>query len=325
VSNAHSSSESRRPYCNTVSFSGSIFDYWCNDVEISTPQAADTTFKGQSNRGTFAPLVLGGTTTGGGLGFTLDTSDIESPTASATDGSSDGDDNTDGGGGSKSKTGAIVGGVVGGVAVVGLVGLGAFFLLRKKHQGKPTPAAANGPPTGSNAATTFPPTSPMAQSAYGPPGGMTPQNGSVYDPVYAAQMQQQQQQQQQGSQYGTPPPPNGTNGTNGAYKPEYGGYYPPPQGRQQPTGGGPVDRHESMSPMTDPHRMSNAAGAVPLQSPTPSQAGSLAGQGFVPGQAYPQQQQQQQQQQGYQQTQPTIHEAGGSQVDHHRGQMHELA
>ncbi|CAI0651472.1 unnamed protein product [Colletotrichum noveboracense] len=38
------------PYCNTISFSGSIFDYWCNTLEISTAQAAVTTFEGQTGR-----------------------------------------------------------------------------------------------------------------------------------------------------------------------------------------------------------------------------------------------------------------------------------
>jgi len=294
------------PYCNTASFPGSIFDYWCNDVAISTPQAADTTFKGQSNPGTFLPLVLGDSTTSGGLGFTINTSDKESSTAPPPDVDSDGDnddgDGNNGGGGGggkkkKSNTGAIAGGVVGGVAAIGLIGAGAFLLMRKKN--KQDASTNNVPPTAANTASTFPPNSPMAQSAYGPPGGVTPQHGSVYDPNYAQQMQQ--------GQYGTQPP-----GAMYGQKQEYGGYYGQQQGMMAP----PIERNDSTSPMSDANRLSNVTGA-PLQSPTPSQTSNFTNQNYAPGQPYPQQQQ-------YQQTQPTIHEAGGAQVDHHRGQMHEL-
>jgi hypothetical protein len=302
-----SSTDTKSPYCNTASFSGNIFDYWCNDIAISTPQAADTTFKGQSNPRTFEPLVLGDTTTQGGLGFTINTSDEASatdpPPEVDTDGDNDNDNgNTGGGGGGKKKksnTGAIAGGVVGGVAAIGLLGAGAFLLRKKNKQDKTT---SNVPPTVATTATTFPPTSPMAQSAYGP-SGMAPQQQPMYDPNYNQQVQQ--------GQFGTVPP-------GGVYqqKPEYGGYYgQQQQGMMAP----PVDRNGSTSPMSDGNRLSNVTGVsgAPLQSPTPSQVSNFAQQqqAYAPGQPHPQQ---------FQQTQPTIHEAGGNQVDHHRGQMHEL-
>ncbi|KAJ2904898.1 hypothetical protein MKZ38_006939 [Zalerion maritima] len=50
----------------------------------------------------------------------------------------------DGGGGS--NTGAIVGGVVGGVAVIGLAGLGIFFILKKKNKDNNEPPPGQGYP-----------------------------------------------------------------------------------------------------------------------------------------------------------------------------------
>ncbi|KAH6874012.1 hypothetical protein B0T10DRAFT_588154 [Thelonectria olida] len=38
------------PYCNTISFSGGITDYWCNNVDISTAQRASTTHSGGDDR-----------------------------------------------------------------------------------------------------------------------------------------------------------------------------------------------------------------------------------------------------------------------------------
>ncbi|GAB1319761.1 hypothetical protein MFIFM68171_09971 [Madurella fahalii] len=59
--------------------------------------------------------------------------------------------------GQSAPVGAIVGGVVGGVAVIALIALGAFFLLKKKNRGQPSP-----PP--------MPPVNPAYPNQMLPPG-----------------------------------------------------------------------------------------------------------------------------------------------------------
>jgi hypothetical protein len=82
--------------------------------------------------------------------------------------------------------GAIVGGVVGGVAALAILAVGLWFLLRKKKQSTPSPAAA-------------PHTSEAAAPGAGNPGAPT-----FTDPNYPNQPQMAQQQPQ--GQYGYPNP-----------------------------------------------------------------------------------------------------------------------
>ena len=152
VFNTLISTDSDTPYCNTVSFSSDIYDYACNNVDISTPQAITTAYEGQTSDRKFSPLVLTGeetSLTGPITGFGRPTptggEDAEDRDDGDKGGDNNGDDNGDDGGGSKKKkvnAGAIAGGVVGGVAVVGLIGLGVLFLLRRKKNKDPPPATA---------------------------------------------------------------------------------------------------------------------------------------------------------------------------------------
>jgi hypothetical protein len=88
-----------------------------------------------------------------------------------------------------SHTGAIVGGVVGGVAGLAILGVGLWFLLRKKKQPAAAPTAA---PT-TNAAVA--------------PGAGTPGAPAFADPNYPTQPgQPQMAQQQPQGQYGYPNP-----------------------------------------------------------------------------------------------------------------------
>ncbi|CAI4212522.1 unnamed protein product [Parascedosporium putredinis] len=89
--------DSARPFCNTASFATSIFDYWCNDLDLSSAQTLFTTFLGQTGR-SFEPLP--------------------SPPPSTS---------------KKVNAGAIAGGVVGGLAGLALLGLAAFFLIRRRN------------------------------------------------------------------------------------------------------------------------------------------------------------------------------------------------
>jgi len=224
------------PYCNTLSFSSNIIDYWCNSLDISTAQSAATAFAGDDR--TFEPLVLDDVissytfeedTTAPGPSITAD------PTATAT-GDADDDDDADSDrsnsdndddrrkkddGGSSTPVGPIVGGVVGGVAAIGLGGLGLwlFFRNKKKKQAASSsqspsvvyaPVQQGGPP--------HPGMSPSPGQGYQQPGG-------YYDPNAAQTYQYPQQTggfQPQQQQSATSPPMsyvdrNGTSSPSAVY------------------------------------------------------------------------------------------------------------
>lgn len=233
------STSTEAAFCNTISFSSGIIDYWCNSQAISTPQKATTTYPGQTDDREFTPLVLTDASSTAALSFeSTGTSDTgptvtSDPTDKAggsdSDGDSDNNDNDSGKDkkGSSTPIGPIVGGVVGGVALIALIGLGIFFFMRNKKKKAAAAAAA--------AAAASPPVQQQ------PPGGY---NAAYYDPKYA----------------------QATSPTNSQ------GYGQPPAAfysvSSQHTGS--PDPHNPVSPtgthMTDP-RLSQVAG-----SPTPSYA-----------------------------------------------------
>ncbi|GKT57146.1 DUF1620 domain-containing protein [Colletotrichum tofieldiae] len=270
-----------RPYCNTISFASNIFDYWCNTAENSTPQVASTTYAGQSARA-WSPLALTGDST---------TSSTTRPVSSTTTISTDEETSTlpapvppinD-----KSSTpiGAIVGGVVGGVAVIALIGLGIWFLIRKKKQ---NPHQQPPPMSQPHMSYAQPP----------PPQGSPPQHAAIthtqsfYDPKFAGQNGYPQ------SFGGTPPPPPQQQG--GYQQPYYAGNMVP-------------DRADTTSPSAVSQMTHHRLSVQPV-SPNTTPGGF---------QQFGQQPQQQQLQQP-QPPPTTIHEAPTS-GDGHRGHMHELA
>ncbi|TDZ23380.1 hypothetical protein Cob_v003665 [Colletotrichum orbiculare MAFF 240422] len=220
---------SSRPFCNTVSFSGSVFDYWCNSLEISTAQAAQTTYDGETGR-TWAPLaltddasssVLRPPSASGRFTATATGSPADPVASSPTD--NDGDNGTK----NKSSTpvGAIVGGVIGGIALIALIGLGIFLILRKKKQN----------PQQQQQQQQQPPQQQMAQGGgYASPPlhqqspdqyAATTHTQSFYDPKF---------------------------GGGAGYAPSYGGTPPPQGGFQQPgvyyNGSMVPDRADTTSP-----------------------------------------------------------------------------
>ncbi|OHW89798.1 DUF1620 domain-containing protein [Colletotrichum incanum] len=186
-----------RPYCNTISFSDNIFDYWCNTAENSTPQVASTTYEGQSARD-WSPLALTGDSTSSSTTRPIaststittdeETSTLPAPVPPVPEKST--------------PIGAIVGGVVGGVAVIALIGFGIWFLIRKKKQN----------PQGQQP----PMNQPQMSYAQPPPQGSpsqyvaTTHTQSFYDPKFGGQNGYPQ------SFGGTPPPPQ-----QGGYQQSY--------------------------------------------------------------------------------------------------------
>ncbi|OBS22847.1 hypothetical protein FPOA_09170 [Fusarium poae] len=127
--------DSDMPYCRTYAFPNGIRDYRCASSSLTTEQSAEHTFYGQKNPN-FKTRV------GNAAVATTDSEEAADKTAtepeepatitkvaeSTKSASNDGNAKS-----SPTPIGAIVGGVVGGVALIGLVMLGIFFILRRKR------------------------------------------------------------------------------------------------------------------------------------------------------------------------------------------------
>lgn len=283
------------PYCNTIAFPGGVTDYWCNSINYSTAQLAQTTWRGQTDARIYTRIVQSLTSS---VVFSSTPRSVTNlaPTAtnaensggaSETGGVGNGSGSGSGSGndsgndrGRKTPVGAIVGGIVGGVAAVGLgLGLLALFLfLRRKKSKAAGQTETETPP--SNQSPMQPgasPGMPMTQAYHDPKSSASPPPPQEYPP-------------QQQYQHTTPSP--------------QGGYYP-----QQSLGpSSPTASH-----MTDP-RMSHIT-----TSPTPTPANAYA--------TPPPDQLPQPGQRPHTQAPPppgSVYEAPAQTGDNHRGQMHEL-
>lgn len=276
------------PYCNTVSFRGGIVDYWCNGLNISVPQAASTTYDGQTGR-SFMPVVLSDETSSSLILSPTSSEVVPGPTTdpngdngstgnsgntgnngnngdSGSTGDSGSSQNKDNGGGSSTPIGAIVGGVVGGVAVLALIGVALWWFLRKKKGNKQQPQPQP------QAQEVYPPMEQKGQHPYDPNGG------------FGGYQQQQQHAASPPQSYGQPP-----------------GFYAVPGQHPSPD---PLNPHSSTaSQFTDPRTSYQGA------SPSSSYGGSAPPPGGYPN---------------YQPQGAVIHEVPAQTGDNHRGQMHEL-
>lgn len=176
------STNSALPYCNTISFPGDIMDVFCNNAQITEVQAALTTYRGESSR-RFSPLTLTSNSPESTAAneFTSSSTDSSPSSTSETAPATTTPAPSSGGGGGGSNTGAIVGGVVGGVGGLGLIGLAAFFFLRRKktHSAVPQEQTPQVPP-----------------AVYQTPPGMQQTPQGLYDPKFAAATGQYPQYQQ---------------------------------------------------------------------------------------------------------------------------------
>ncbi|CCT69294.1 uncharacterized protein FFUJ_07861 [Fusarium fujikuroi IMI 58289] len=189
--------DSASPYCNTVSWEGSTFDYWCNDLDISTAQSAALTYKGQTSRdfGTINERDYSSLLSQMTEAQTERSVNAEA-TGTATSQSAATETNKDSGS-SGTPVGAIAGGTVGGAAALALIGVAVFFFLRRRKKSK---------------------ASSSSNYQQAPGGDKTGWN---------------QQQQQGGYYYDTNSPSTGYDGSlNGQYGYQQAGGYP--AGHQQP-------------------------------------------------------------------------------------------
>ncbi|KAI3323789.1 hypothetical protein HD806DRAFT_74019 [Xylariaceae sp. AK1471] len=298
------------PYCGTVTFFSGVRDYYCDSLSISTKQQLYTTYIGETDGRVWQEVVYTSdesataSASGGDNEFSFNLESTTRPTTSPSASSSSDPDNNNnnnnnnntGGGNNppakKSSTpiGPIVGGVVGGVAVIALIGLAIFFIIR--HNKKKGAAAAVTPAPAPH------PEQPMQQMAAAP--------GSPGPPGYP-------QQQQQGYNNGYAQQP---------YSPQQG---TPPQGYysgqpdQKPAGFvgltpvGVPDRHDSTSPVSQ-FSDTRYSTQPPPHSPTSTLNSNWGPQSQPTPPSVP----------------PTVHEVGGNVVGerdlnaNHRGQFHEL-
>ncbi|KAF9769131.1 hypothetical protein IL306_013493 [Fusarium sp. DS 682] len=157
---------SNEPFCRTYAYPSGIFDYRCASTSVEDVQSVKFTYQGQKNANFVTTTLSDGIESSQPLRTAANTdansADGETATETDTTTTSDAPEPT-----KKSKStpvGAIVGGVVGGVALIGLIGLGAIFLLRRRKS-KPDPTPAPVQPV---MAQQPPPLPPMNQNPYPP-------------------------------------------------------------------------------------------------------------------------------------------------------------
>jgi hypothetical protein len=259
------STASTAPYCNGIQFPvEGVQDYFCDGTFVSTWQTAYTTYSMEDDGRVFSPLtvtVSSDIPTSGtaGIPLTIKSSATAAPssnpssTAASGGQSSAGPQSSSNNGGSPTAVaggqstttpisassgssgapiGAIVGGAVGGVALLVIIALAVFFILRhSRKNGNAGVANANGgvppptymPPQDANntayAAANAGKPAPTAEEAALAGQWASAQNMQQYQP----QMQEQQQYPPQQQQY--PPQPQNQQFQQQQY---------PPQMQQQP-------------------------------------------------------------------------------------------
>ncbi|KAK2675160.1 hypothetical protein RAB80_002262 [Fusarium oxysporum f. sp. vasinfectum] len=172
---------SDEPFCRTYAYPKGIRDYRCASTEVESVQSVKFTYEGEENP-SFRTTTIGGTSSQALPTITdADTTTFREPIETDTHTTtSDAPAPTH-----KSKStpvGAIVGGVVGGVALIGLIGLGVFVLLRRCQS---TPAA-NPTPAQPVMAQQQPPAPLMNQNQYPQQQPYPPVVSSYPDPSMAA-------------------------------------------------------------------------------------------------------------------------------------------
>jgi hypothetical protein len=252
------STASTAPYCNGVQFPvEGVQDYFCDGTLVSTWQTAYTTYSMENDGRAFSPLTVTVTSdipTSGTAGIPLTIKSSAAPSSNPSSTAASGGQSSSNNGGSPTTAvaggqpttstpiatsgssgtpiGAIVGGAVGGVAVLVIIALAVFFIIRhSRKNGNAGAANANSgvppptymPPQDANntayaAANAGKPASTAEEAALA--GQWAPaQNMQQYQP----QMQEQQQYPPQQQQY--PPQPQNQQFQQQQY---------PPQMQQQP-------------------------------------------------------------------------------------------
>jgi hypothetical protein len=138
------STNSDRPFCRTYVYPSGIFDYRCASTTVEDLEFAYFTFEGQKSPNLSTVTLTDGSSEGLGEPVTVTVQGKatgtpsavtvymipQPPSASTTSSFSPSSSSK------STPVGPIVGGVVGGVAILGLICLGAFCLLRRRRKNK---------------------------------------------------------------------------------------------------------------------------------------------------------------------------------------------
>ncbi|KAK3360474.1 hypothetical protein B0T25DRAFT_535712 [Lasiosphaeria hispida] len=295
------------PYCRTYAYPSGVSDYRCAATPVSGPQSVLHTYSDQTDR-TFITSALVDQTT---FESSSRTSTVPTSTSTSQTGTRDNIGGTSTvvipptnspseGGSSSPPIGAIVGGVVGGLAVIGLVLLGALFLIRrsKTNQG-PNTTSNTIPPTGPSQPYVFGGQPQMQQQQYAQSETLGPVSPtSTYDPTFKG--------------HGSISMASAVSpGPGQMTQDEYNrmSYAPPPPGYGQ--GGSPPPQQ-----VVQQQQQQQQYGGYPQQSPSPPvgyQHPAAEGYAQQPALA-----------RGYGGQQQPVHEIG-TVADQHRGQVHEVS
>jgi len=292
------------PYCRTYAYPEGVKDYRCAATPVTGVQSVLHTYSDQNDR-TLTVSILNGAVlspTGASASASVRSRTASSSAETLPTGTRDGaaststvivsPTNPSEGSSSAAPIGAIVGGVVGGLAVLGLLILGAFFLIRRNKKNQDLNATQpGGPPPNQQYPYGGAPPPMQQQQQYGnvPPsesmGPVSPT--STYDPTFKGH----------GSVSMASAIAPGQNMTQDEYNRMS---YAPPMYQQG--GSPPPQQYQQQQP-------------YPQQTPSPPVAYQQPVGGYPPVQ--------QQQQQGYGPPQ-AVHEIG-TVADQHRGQVHEVS
>ncbi|KAG9498178.1 hypothetical protein J7337_011073 [Fusarium musae] len=130
------------PFCRTYAYPSGIFDYRCASTSVEDVQSVKFTYQGQKNANFVTTTLSDGIASESLSSTNTDRGSADQP--SSTDTQTETTTTSEAPEPTKKSTpvGAIVGGVVGGVALIGLIGLGAVCLLRRRKKAEPAPAPA---------------------------------------------------------------------------------------------------------------------------------------------------------------------------------------
>lgn len=163
----HYSTETSAPYCRTYIYPSDVRDYRCASTPATRGSSVFWTYDGQDNPGFSTTVLYDVSMTT--VDSTTSPTEVTSTEPTTTTQSIEPTHKPE----SKTPVGAIIGGVVGGLAVVGVIILGAIFLLRRRRSQNESEA----PP---------PPIQPepaVDMTNTKPPVGYDPQSPSVASPV----------------------------------------------------------------------------------------------------------------------------------------------
>ncbi|KAF4331848.1 hypothetical protein FBEOM_14384 [Fusarium beomiforme] len=121
--------DSDAPFCRTYAYPDGASDYRCASTPVTAIQKVEHTFKGDDSPGFITTTIYDNAETTAQVSTAVTSNTPTVPTTTTSTGT---ESSTATHHPKPTPVGAIVGGVIGGVAVLGLIGLGIVFMLRRR-------------------------------------------------------------------------------------------------------------------------------------------------------------------------------------------------